>query len=105
MAIGSGRGRGIHDVTGEQEALFEYVLAVTRIYPDEDFTRDDDPFLDIARTIGPYDKFLLSCHIGLNFKGEAIRIVEDFAAHKFVAPLDQCNVPWGGIERPLCEAF
>ena len=93
MAIGSGRGRGIHDVTGEQEALFEHVLTIVRIYPDEDLAGDDDPFLDMTRTIGPYDKFLLGCHIGLDFVGETIRIVEDLAAHEFVAPLDQCNVP------------
>ena len=53
MAIASGRGRGIHDVTGEEEALFEHVLTIVRIYPDEDFAGDDNSFLDMASTIGP----------------------------------------------------
>ena len=53
MTIGSGRGRGIHDVTGEQEALFEYVLTVVRFYPDEDLARNDDSLLEMTRTIGP----------------------------------------------------
>ena len=105
MAIGSGRGRGIHDVTGEQEALFKHVLTIARIYPDEDLAGDNDTFLDVACTIGPDGQFLLGCHVGLNFVGEAIRVVEDLAAHEFVAPLHQGNVPCGRIERSLCGTF
>jgi hypothetical protein len=105
MAIGSGGGRGIHDVTGEQEALFEYVLAIVRVYPDEDFAGDNNTLLDMARTIGPYDKFLLGGHIGLDFVGETTRIVEDLATHEFAVPFHLCDVPCGGIEGSLCGAY
>ena len=104
-ATGSGRCRGILDVTGEQEALFEDILTILGIYPDKDFSRDDHPFLDVTGTIGPVDQFLLGSHVGLDFIGEAIRRVKDLAAHKFVVPLDLGDVPCGGVERLVFEAF
>ena len=104
-ATGSGRGRGILDVTGEQEALFEYVLAMTLIHPDKDLSSDDHSFLDVACTIGPVDEFLLGSHIGLDFVGETIRRVENLPAHEFVVPFDLGDVPCGGIERLVFEAF
>ena len=102
MTIGSRRGRWIHDVTGEQEALLKYILAVVWFYPDEDLARDNDTLLDMARTIGPYDKFLLGCHVGLDFVRKAIRIVENLATHEFVALFHLCDVPRGGIDWSLC---
>ena len=90
---GGGRGRGILDVTGEQEALFEYVLAMTLVDPDKDLSSDDHSFLDVACAVGPIDEFLLGSHIGLDFVGEAIRRVENLTAHEFVVPFDLCDVP------------
>ena len=104
-ATGSGRGRGILDVTGEQEALFEYVLAMTLVDPDKDLSSDDHSFLDVACAVGPIDEFLLGSHIGLDFVGEAIRRVENLPAHEFVVPFDLCDVPCGGVERLVFEAF
>ena len=104
-ATGGGRGRGILDVTGEQEALLEYVLAMTLVHPDKDLSSDDHSLLDVACTIGPIDKFLLDSHVSLDFVGEAIRRVEDLPAHEFVVPLDLCDVPRGGVERLVFEAF
>lgn len=92
-ATGCGRGRGILDVTGEQEALFEYVLAMTLIDPDKDLSGDDHSFLDVTCAVSPIDEFLLGSHIGLNFIGEAIRRVENLPAHEFVVPFDLCDVP------------
>ena len=53
VTTGGGGGRGIHDVTGEQEALFEDILAVTLINTDEYLASDDNPFLDMTCPIGP----------------------------------------------------
>ena len=104
-ATGGGRGRGILDVTGEQEALFEHVLAMTLIDPDKDLSCDDHSFLDVTCAVGPVDEFLLGSHVGLNFVGEAIRRVENLPAHEFVVPFDLCDVPCGGIERLVFEVF
>ena len=105
MTIGCGRGRGIHDVTGEQEALFEHILTVVRIYPDEYLAGDDHSFLDVACAIGPEDQFLLGSHVGLDFVDKAISIVEDFSAHKLVVSFDHRDVPGRGVDRPLFGAF
>ena len=102
---GGGRGGGILDVTGEQEALFEYVLAMTLVHPDKDLSCDNHSFLNVPRTISPQDEFLLGSHVGLNFVGEAIRRVENLAAHKFVVSFDLCDVPCGGVERLVLEVF
>lgn len=105
MTISSGRGRGIFNVTGEQKALFEYVLAMTLVHPDKDLSCDDHSFLDVPRTISPQDEFLLGGHIGLDFVGETIRRVENLPAHEFVVPFHLGDVPSGGIERLVLEAF
>ena len=104
-ATGSGRGGGILDVTGEQEALFEYVLAMTLVHPDKDLASDDHSLLDVACAVSPIDEFLLGGHVGLDFVGEAIRRVENLPAHEFVVPFDLCDVPCGGIERLVLGAF
>ena len=104
-ATGSGRGRGILDVTGEQEALFEYVLAMTLIDPDKDLSSNDHSFLDVTCAVSPIDEFLLGSHIGLDFVGETIRRVENLPAHEFVVPFDLCDVPCGRVERLVFEAF
>ena len=95
MAIGSGGGRGIHDVTGEQEALFEYVLAMTLVHPDKYFSCNDHSFLDVTCPISPKDHFLLGSHVGFDFVGEAIRGIENLAAHEFVVPFHLSDVPSG----------
>ena len=92
-ATGGGRGRGILDITGEQEALFEHVLAMTLIHPDKDLSGDDHSFLDVTCTISPQDEFLLGSHVGLDLVGEAIRRVENLTAHEFVVSFDLCDVP------------
>ena len=104
-ATGGGRGRGILDVSGEQEALFEYVLAMTLVHPDKDLSSDDHSFFDVACTVSPIDEFLLGSHVGLDFVREAIRRVENLPAHEFVVSFDLCDVPCGGIERLVFEAF
>ena len=53
VAIGSGRGRRVHDVAREHEAPFEDILAVTLVNTDEDLASDDNPFLNMACPIGP----------------------------------------------------
>jgi hypothetical protein len=53
VAIGSGRGRRVHDVAREQEALFEDILAVTLVNTNEDLARDDNSFLHMTCPIGP----------------------------------------------------
>ena len=53
VTTGSARGRRIHDVAREHEALFEDILAVTLINTDEDLASDDNPFLDMTCPIGP----------------------------------------------------
>ena len=53
VAIGSGRGRRVHDVAREQEALFEDILAVTLVNTDENLASDDNPFLDMTCPISP----------------------------------------------------
>ena len=105
MSIGCGRGRGIHDVTGEQEALFEYVLTMTLAHPDKYFSCNDHSFLDVACSVSPIDHLLLGGHVGLDFVGETIRRVENLPAHEFVVPFHLGDVPSGGIERLVLEAF
>ena len=104
-AIGSRRSRGVFDITGEQEALFEYVLAMTLVHPDKYLAGDDHSFLDVTCPISPKDHFLLGGHVGLDFVGEAIRGVENLAAHEFVVPFDLCNVPRGRVEGLVLEVF
>jgi len=104
-ATGGGRGRGVFDVTGEQEALFEDILTMTLVDTDEDLAGNDHPFLDMTCAIGPVDHLLLGSHVGLDLIGEAIRGVKDLTAHKFVVPLDLGDVPCGGVERLVFEAF
>jgi hypothetical protein len=105
MTIGSRRGRRILDVTGKQEALLEHILAVVWFYPDEDLAGNNNMLLDMTRTIGPYDKLLLGCHVGLDFVRKAIWIIENLATHEFVALFHLCDVPCGGIERSLCGSL
>lgn len=105
MTISSGGGRGIFNVTGEQKALFEYVLTVVRVYPDEDLAGNDHSLLDVACTIGPEDQFLLGCHVSLDFVGETFSIAEDLSAHKLVVSLDHCDVPGRGVDKTLFGAF
>ena len=104
-AIGSRRSRGVFDITGEQEALFEYVLAMTLVHPDKYFSCNDHSFLDVACSVSPIDHLLLGGHVGLDFVGETIRGVENLPAHEFVVPFDLCDVPCGGIGRLVFEAF
>ena len=104
-ATGGGRGRGVFDVTGEQEALFEYVLAVVGFHADEDLAGDDDTLLDVTCAVGPVNELLLGGHVGLDFVGETIGGVEDLPAHEFVVPFDLCDVPCRGVERLVFEAF
>jgi hypothetical protein len=104
-AIGGGRSRGVFDVTGKQEALFEDILTMTLIDTDKYLTGNDHPFLDMSRTVGPVDHFLLGSHVGLYFIWETIGGIEDFAAHEFVVPFDLRNVPCRGVERLVFEAF
>ena len=105
VTTGSARGRRVHDVAGEQEALFEDILAVTLVNTDEDFTSDDNTFLDMTCPIGPQNKFLLSSHIGLDFVRKTLGIVEDLTTHEFIVPFYLSNIPCGGIEGTLCGAF
>lgn len=105
IATGSGGGRGVHDVAGEQEALFEYILTMTLVNTDENLARDDHPFLDVACTVGPIDEFLLGGHVCFHLIGKTIRVVEDLPANEFVVPFDLCDVPCRGVERLLFEIF
>lgn len=105
IATGGGGGRGVHDVAGEQEALFKHILTMTLVNTDENLARDDHPFLDVACTIGPIDEFLLGGHVCLHLIGKTIRVVEDLPANEFVVPFDLCDVPCRGVERLLFETF
>lgn len=53
VTTGSARGRRVHDVTGEQEAVFEDILTMTLVNTDKYLASNDNTFLDMTRPIGP----------------------------------------------------